>query len=110
MKEFIIWLIIIGCALCVIRTIIDVIMDICKSHRWSILKNQISEYLKTIGEVKVIGFEGNNIVESIDFHPSNQKNIDLTILTQFSIDAKLCDRVFEWKVKDDNLIFMFRSI
>lgn len=105
-----IWLIVIFCALYIIRTIIDIIMDICKGHRWSILRNEILEYLKTIGEAKVIGFEGNNIVESIDFHPSKQKNIDLTKLTQFSIDAKLCDRVFEWKVKDDNLIFMFTSI
>lgn len=110
MKQFIIWLIIIFCALCVIGTIIDIIMDISKSRRWSVLKKQISEYLKTIGEAKVIGFEGNNLVESINFHPSNLKNIDLTTLTQFSIDAKLCDRVFEWKVKDDNLIFMFTSI
>lgn len=107
MKEFIIWLIIIFCSLCVIGTIIDIIMDINKSRRWSVLKKQISEYLKTIGEAKVIGFEGNNLVESIDFH---ETFINLTTLTQFSIDAKLCDRVFEWKVKDDNLIFMFTSI
>lgn len=102
-----IWLIVIFCVINIIGIIIEMIMGICKSHRWSKLKNEISEYLKTIGEAKVIGFEGNNIVESIDFH---EKYINLTKLTQFSIDAKLCDRVFEWKVKDDNLIFMFTSI
>ena len=102
-----IWLIVIFCSIWIIRIIIDIIIGICKSHRWSKLKNEISEYLKTIGEAKVIGFEGNNIVESIDFP---HKNIDSTILTQFSIDAKLCDRVFEWKIIDMKLIFMFTSI
>lgn len=46
--KVIIWLIVIFCVINIIRIIIEIIIGICKSHRWQNLKNEISEYLKTI--------------------------------------------------------------
>lgn len=110
MKEIIIVFIILG-AICITTKIIyDMINGIIQSKKWSKIKNEIVEYLKTLGKSEVIGYsndtdtwEAQIIMETYKI----EKNIET--LFDYSFAAKRLHKVFDWKKEGNTLVYKISS-
>ena len=104
MKEFIIALLIVFVIYKTVEITYDMINGIIQSKKWSKTKNEIVEYLKTLGKSEVIGYsndadtwEAQIIMETYEI----EKNIET--LFGYSFAAKRLHKVFDWK-KDGNVL------
>lgn len=110
MKGIIIAFIILG-VICITTSVVyDIINDIIQSNKWVKTKNEIVEYLKTLGKSEVIGYsnvtdtwEAQIIMTTYEI----EKNIEK--LFGYSFRAKMLHKVFDWKKDGNTLIYKVSS-
>jgi len=104
MKEFIIALLIVFIIYKTVEITYDMINGIIQSKKWSKIKNEIVEYLKTLGKSEVIGYS--NVTDTWEAQIiTTTYEIDNNIekLFGYSFRVKRLNKVFDWK-KDGNVL------
>lgn len=103
MKEFIIGVIIAIGIYKITEITFELVDNIIKSNKWSKTKNEIVEYLKTLGKSEVIGYS-DNVCEAKIIMTGNGINKNIEKLFGYSLVAKMLDKVFDWKIEGGNVL------
>ena len=104
MKEFIIGIIIAIGIYKITELVFDLVDNIIKSKKWTKTKNEIVEYLKTLGKSEIIGYSDNVCEAQIKMTEDElKKNIE-TVLG-YSWAAKRLGKVFDYKKEGNTLVY-----
>ena len=103
MKEFIIGVIIAIGIYKITEITFDLVDNIIKSNKWSKTKNEIVEYLKTLGKSEVIGYL-DNVCEAKIIMTGNEIKQNIEKLFYYSWSAIRLHKVFDWKIEDGNVL------
>jgi len=108
MKELIIGFIIAGAIWITTSVVYDIISGIIQSKKWSKTKNEIVEYLNTLGKSEVIGYS-NDVVEAQIIMSYHEIEKNMEKLFVYSWKAINLNKVFYWKKDGNTLIYKISS-
>lgn len=104
MKGIIIAFIILGGIWITTSVVYDIINGIIQSKKWSKTKNEIIEYLKTLGNSEVVGYS-DNVWEAQIIMTKNEIEKNIKTLFAYSWAAIRLHKVFDWKIDGNTLIY-----
>ena len=104
MKEFIIGIIIAIGIYKITELVFDLVDNIIKSNKWAKTKNEIVEYLKTLGKSEIIGYS-DNICEAQIKMTEDELKKNIETLLGYSWAAKRLGNVFDWNINYNVLVY-----